>query len=149
MKTWKRKFERAQELKLVIPDPSVLLSRLDMTTDKVIKRDQRRCFRIDCAREAIKVDVVTSFEAVEKLALLLESELEEMVSTSWSTVGPKVKSMKGTPKGKNGKDGKNNDSKRKIEKMEKEEAKSNPVIFSQRPKKDATKVNSAQDTSGC
>ena len=49
------------------------------------------------------MDVVTNFEAVEKLALLLESELEDMVSTSWSTVGQKVKWMKRAPKGKNGK----------------------------------------------
>ena len=104
LKMWKRKIERAQELKLTLPDPSVLLSGLDLITDKVIERDQRRSFRVKSAREAIKVDEVTSFEAVEKLALLLESELEEMVSTSWSAVGPKVKSVKGTLKGKGGKD---------------------------------------------
>ena len=51
---------------------------------------------MESAREAIKVDKITKFEAVEKLALLLESELEEMVSTSWSTVGPKVKSTEWT-----------------------------------------------------
>ena len=115
-------------MKLAIPDPSVLPSGLAMITEKVAKRDQRRCFRIDSAREGIKVDVVTSFEGVDKLAPLSESGLEDMVSTSWSTVGPKVKSMNGTPKGKNGKDRKNNDSKGKMEKMEKEKAKSNPVI---------------------
>ena len=91
-------------MKLTIPDPSVLLSGLDMITEKMVKKNKRRSFRIESAREAIKVDVVTIFEAVEKLALLLESELEDMVSTSWSTVGPKVKSTKGTPKGKHGKD---------------------------------------------
>ena len=88
-------------MKLAIPDPSVWLSGLDTITEKAIKRDQPRCFRNESAREAIKVDVVTSCEAMKKLALLLESELEDMVSTSWSTVGPKVKSMTGTPKGKN------------------------------------------------
>ena len=57
---WKRKIERARELKLIIPDPSVLLSGLDATMEKVIKRDQRRSFRVESARGAIKVDVVTS-----------------------------------------------------------------------------------------
>ena len=85
-KMWKRKIERDQELKLVIPDASVLPSGLDTIIEKVFKKDQRRCFRIESAREAIKVDVVTSFEAVENLAFLLESKLEDMVSTSGSTV---------------------------------------------------------------
>ena len=76
---------------------------------KVVKKDPRRCFRIDSAREAIQVDIVTSLENVEKLALVLESELEEMVSATRSTVGSKVKSVTGTPKGKTGKDGKSND----------------------------------------
>ena len=107
LKMWKRKMERARELKLIIPDPSVLLSGLDAMTEKMIKRDQRRSFRVESAREAIKVDVVTSFEAVEKLAILLESELEELVSTLWSTAAPRVKSTRGTPEG--GKDGKNPD----------------------------------------
>ena len=101
------KIERARELKLIVPDPSVLLSGLDAVTEKVIKRDQRRSFRIESAREAIKVDVTTTFEAVENLAILLESELQELVSPSWSTVGPKIKTVKGTPTGgKGGKNGK-------------------------------------------
>ena len=65
---------------------------------------------MESAREAIKVDVVTSYKAAERLEFLLESELEELVSTSWSTVGPKVKSVTGTPKeGKGVKDRKNQD----------------------------------------
>ena len=84
-------------LKLIVPDPYVFLSGLDSTTEKVIKRDQKRSFRVERARKAIKVDVLTSYEAMETLAILVESELEELVSTSWSTVGPKVESVKGTP----------------------------------------------------
>ena len=97
--------------------------------------------------------MVTSYEAVERLAILLESELEELVSTSWSTVGPKVKSVKGTPKGgKGGKDEKTEMIPReKVEKMEKEKTKekSNHVISSQRPKTVATRVSNAQDIIEC
>ena len=75
------------------------------------------------------MDVVTSFEAVEKLAPLLESELEDMVSTSWSAIGPKVKSMKGTPEGKNRKRWKNNDSKGKNGKDGKGKGKVEPCYF--------------------
>ena len=76
LKMCERRIERAQELKLVIPDPSVLLSGLDTIIEKEVTKDQRRSFRIESVREDIKVDVITSFEAVEKLALLLESELD-------------------------------------------------------------------------
>ena len=34
LKMWKRRIERACELKLLVPDPSVLLSGLDATTEK-------------------------------------------------------------------------------------------------------------------
>ena len=56
LKMWKRKIERASGLKLIIPDPSVLLSGLGTMTEKMIKRDQKRSFRIESAREAIKFD---------------------------------------------------------------------------------------------
>ena len=62
LKLWKRRIERAKELHLMIPDPAVLLSSLDTITDKVIGKDARRKFRIESARENIKVDVVTSKE---------------------------------------------------------------------------------------
>ena len=36
----------------------------------------------------------------------MEGELDDMVTQSWSVVQPRMKSIKGTPKGKKGKDGK-------------------------------------------
>ena len=55
LKTLKRKIERARELKLIVPDPFVLLSGLDTMTEKVVKRDQKRSFRSEGAREATKL----------------------------------------------------------------------------------------------
>ena len=96
------------------------------------------------------MDSLTSFENVEKYALVFKSELEEMVSTSWSTVIPKVKSVKGITKGKNGEDRKGNDSKKKrLERMEKAKAKSIHVISSQGPKKVVRMANSAKGTTEC
>ena len=60
------------------------------------------------------MDILTTFENVEKFATVLEGELEDIVSTSWTTVTPKIKSVKGNDaKGKNGKDGKGKRFKRK------------------------------------
>ena len=63
LKMWKRKIERAQELKPIIPDPFVLLSGLDTIAENVIKRGRRRSFRVESSRGAIIVDVVSSFDA--------------------------------------------------------------------------------------
>ena len=52
---------------MTIPDPSILLSALDAITEKSMEKDQRRLFRVESARQDIKVDVVTTLEAVEKL----------------------------------------------------------------------------------
>ena len=109
LKLWKRRIERAEELKLTVPDPAILLSSLDAITEKVLSKDHRQKFRIESAREDIKVDIITSKEAVEKLALILEGELEQSVS---SNITPKVKAVSSEPKGK-GKDGKGKDGKGK------------------------------------
>jgi hypothetical protein len=121
LKIWKRKIDRAKELGLVIPDPAVLIVALDTITEKVIAKDARRKFRIDTARESLKVDILANAESLEKFSLVLESELEDMVTASWQTVTVKVKTMKGTPKGKGkgkGKDGKGKDGKGKSGKTE-------------------------------
>ena len=79
-----------------------------------------------------------------------ESELEEVVSTSWTTVTPKVKSVKGNnTKGKNSKDGKRNDSKEKKRKIAQAKAKLNHVVFFHGPKKVARIDNIVQGTTGC
>ena len=103
-------------MKVSIPDPSILLKAFDTITEKVIAKDTRRMFRIDTARESLKVDILANAESLEKFAIVLESELEDMVTASWQTATAKVKTLKGTPKGKGkgkGKDGKGKDGKGK------------------------------------
>ena len=56
---------------------------------------------------------MTSKEAVEKLSLILEGELEQSVSSAWATITPKVKTILSVPKGK-GKDGKGKMEKEKL-----------------------------------
>ena len=47
-------------MKLIIPDPSMLLSALDTINDSLIKKDGRKTFLIESAREIKKVDAVTT-----------------------------------------------------------------------------------------
>jgi hypothetical protein len=100
LKLWKKRIERAKELKVAIPDPSNLLKALDAITSKAINGDSKRTFRIESAREEIGVDTITTTAAVNKLVLLVEGELEECANSSWTTVS-EVRSIKG--KGKDGK----------------------------------------------
>ena len=50
---------------------------MDIIIDKLMKKNPRRTFRIENARDQIKVDLFPSFDSVDKLSTLLESELEE------------------------------------------------------------------------
>jgi hypothetical protein len=61
---------------------------------------------VNAARESLSVDTITTEEAVQKIALLIEGEIEDAIAGTWTQVSPKVKSMKENGKGKDGKDGK-------------------------------------------
>ena len=82
---------------------------LDTITATVIKEDPRRTFRIESAREEIGIDTITTIEAVNKIALLIEGELEESTTSLKPTV-PEVKSTKGKGKDGKGKEGKGKES---------------------------------------
>ena len=90
LKMRKGRIERAKELKASIPDPCILLSALDTITYNAVSKDPRRMFRVNAAREAIAVDTSTTEEAVNQIALLIEGELEDCVTATWTTVGPKI-----------------------------------------------------------
>ena len=64
-RAWKRKSERAMELKVIIPDPSIMLSALDIMAEKVLKKDPRRSFRMENIRDEINVDFIPTYEAVK------------------------------------------------------------------------------------
>ena len=80
IRAWKRKIERENELKLIIPDPSIMLAALDTMAEKVLKKDARRAFRLESIRCEIKVDIIPSYESVEKLTRAIEAELEGAVN---------------------------------------------------------------------
>ena len=79
---------------------------MDTITYNAVHKDQRRAFRVNAAREALAVDSITTEEAVSQIALLIEGEIEDSITGTWTQVGPKIKTMKENPKGDKGKDGK-------------------------------------------
>jgi hypothetical protein len=97
IREWRRRIERAKELKLVVPDPSVMLSALDAITEKVMKKDSRRTFRLESIREEIKADLIPTYETVGKLTTVIEAELEECVNVN-ATEGQQAKVKSVNPK---------------------------------------------------
>ena len=69
--------------------------------------------------------------------IVIEGELDDMATQSWSVVPPRVNSIKGTPQGKKGKDGKGKTGKGKMEKEK------NRATTLQKQKKDASMDNNA------
>ena len=90
LKTWQRRLQRAKELKLNIPDASILLASVDKITEKAIKKDPRKTFRLETIREQLKVDIIPTESAVEDLSKFVQAELEEAISAQ---LDPKVKSI--------------------------------------------------------
>ena len=72
-------YRKSKGIEASIPDPSVLLKAVDDMTEKAIKKDSRKVFRIESIRQEIKVDVIPTMEAVERLTEFIEAELEESV----------------------------------------------------------------------
>ena len=84
---------------MVIPDPSIMLAALDTMAEKVLRKDASRAFRMENIRDEIKVDILPSYDSVEKMTRVIEAELEEAVNVTTSQ--PKVKTVqsKGKKKG--------------------------------------------------
>ena len=78
---------------------------------------------------------------------VMEGELDDMVTQSWTVVPPKVKSIKGTPKGKKGKDGKG-DGKGKTGKGKDGKGK-DPCYHFQKQRKDASMDSNAGSITEC
>ena len=98
-------------MKLNIPDASILPAALDKITEKAIKRDPRKSFRLETIREQLKVDIIPTESTVEDLSKFVQAELEESISVQ---LEPKIKSLtttdsKGKGKGKKGKSNKGKD----------------------------------------
>jgi hypothetical protein len=93
LKTWQRRLQRAKELKLNIPDASILLASVDKITEKAIKKDPRKMFRLETIREQLKVDIIPTESTVEDLSKFVQAELEEAISAQ---LDPKVKSISAT-----------------------------------------------------
>ena len=97
LRSWKRALKRADELKVVTPDPTLLIGALDKMSSLVMKSSAQATFRLNTTRAALMVDVSPTLGGVMTYADSVLAEAEGMhyggMQLSGSTV--KVKAMDG------------------------------------------------------
>ena len=122
MRRWTRWIRRAGELKVAIPDSTLLVSGLDTLTSKALAGSPEAQFRIQTFRHQHGVDHVPTESKAVSLGQMLQAELQIMESAG-SNKKPKLakfgdfpgndsatdSTSKGEPKGKGGSKGKSGD----------------------------------------
>eukprot|EP00435_Cladocopium_sp_Y103_P064506 s236_g26.t1 len=96
IKAWKRSLRRAQELRVTVPDPTLLIGSVDRMSGVVVKSSPQAAFRLNSMRTQLMVDVSPTLPSVVSYADSVIAEAESLfhggVPTS-STV--KVKALEG------------------------------------------------------
>ena len=78
LRQWLRHYQRARDLKLTTPDPSVMLRGLDALVKKPVQEAPEVAFRMNLLRYHLKVDFNPSEESVLAVHRALLAEFEQM-----------------------------------------------------------------------
>ncbi|CAE6970333.1 unnamed protein product [Symbiodinium natans] len=98
IRKWSRALTRAQELKLALPDPTLLVKALDQITAAVITGQS--LFRLSTFRLENKIDYAPTLSSTKSLAQMLLAELEMVTGSELGGRRPKVAAMETEAKGK-------------------------------------------------
>lgn len=79
LRLWRRRYNRALELQLQVPDPLILVRALDGIVQKVISCDLQAMFRINSFRMQHQIDVRPTQVSVGHLYDLLLSEADQLL----------------------------------------------------------------------
>ena len=95
LRKWMRWKQRAQELGVTIPDPTVLARSLNkmINVKKVLELQPELAFRMALARNALQLDSIPSHEAVEKYAEHALSEVEAIAHLEKEVKTPATKTQ--------------------------------------------------------
>ncbi|CAE7351139.1 unnamed protein product [Symbiodinium natans] len=80
LRLWWRYFQRAKDLGVVIPDPSVLLRGIDVLVKKPLLDHHEVAFRMNLVRYQLKVDFVPVEDNVKAVHKALLAEFEQLAS---------------------------------------------------------------------
>ncbi|CAE7191630.1 unnamed protein product [Symbiodinium sp. KB8] len=100
LRQWLRHYQRARDLKLTTPDPSVMLRGLDALVKKPVQDAPEAAFRMNLLRYHLKVDFSPSEESVLAVHRAFLAEFEQLgfrkkarTTQDSSAQGPKVRAV--------------------------------------------------------
>ena len=78
LRRWIRWRRRAMDVKVSVPDPTVLMKGLSKMTKRILNSHQELAFRISLARNTLQVDSIPTHTSVEKIANHMLAEFEQV-----------------------------------------------------------------------
>ena len=85
IRTWPRWLRRCEEMKMSVPDGTVLAKALTNIVEPHVKSDQDVMFRMQLVRSSLRVDGQPTLEQVRKYQEHLQSEMEHLGTSSGAT----------------------------------------------------------------
>lgn len=97
LRQWRRWWNRAQELAVMLPDPVILAGVLTKTSDYIAKTGAQAAYRLAACRQQLNIDTRPTTDAIKTFAELLQAESEELAhgvnGAGTTKTAPAVKSM--------------------------------------------------------
>ena len=95
LRDWTRRVRRSQEMKLALPDSTILLKGLDDLMKEVMSKDEKLLFRVSLTRARMELDTQPTHEKVQQFARFLQAEMEAL---AFKQVETQSTTGKGGPK---------------------------------------------------
>ena len=94
LRQWRRWWNRAHELAVMLPDPVILAGVLTKTSDYIAKTGAQAAYRLAVRHQQLNIDTRPTTDAIKTFAELLQAESEELAHGAGTTkTAPAVKCM--------------------------------------------------------
>ena len=114
LRKWKRHKLRAEELKVMLPDPSLMVGSLSRLVEGILISSPQANFRVNVYRMQSRIDIHPTLDSLSEFFTLLLAEMESLMLSPEAVDGgertskatPNVKAMQGDGREKGDKGGK-------------------------------------------
>jgi len=87
LRTWRRWWNRSEELGVLLPDPVVLAGVLVKASDHLAKSGAQVAYRLATSRQQLLIDTRPTLDNLKIFAEFLQAEAEELAMGSGAGVG--------------------------------------------------------------
>ena len=98
LRLWKRRYLRAAELRLSLPDPLLQASALESIMKELLGKNAQSAFRVATYRMQAQLDIAPSQSAVRDFLDLLMAEADQLVGSARVSTQPKINQVKSAEK---------------------------------------------------